>query len=82
MKGALAAVSSVAPSDQGWFEYNLDCLGIASWKKGRQEGQLSGRSPYLQAVHAVADEALIGQIVPVQMDQTRTNSLTGTVIAS
>jgi tRNA-2-methylthio-N6-dimethylallyladenosine synthase len=38
-----------------------------------------GRSPYLQAVHAKADFALIGRVVEVAIEAVRANSLAGTV---
>ena len=46
-------------------------------KKGRYPGQLLGRSPYLQAVHATAPDRLIGQIVPVRIEDAARMSLAG-----
>ncbi|MBX7199294.1 MAG: tRNA (N6-isopentenyl adenosine(37)-C2)-methylthiotransferase MiaB [Rhodospirillaceae bacterium] len=46
---------------------------------GRNPGQLVGKSPYLQAVHVMADPSLIGQIVPVHITTLETNSLGGTL---
>ena len=46
-------------------------------KKGRYPGQLIGRSPYLQAVHATAPDRLIGQIVPVRIEDAARMSLAG-----
>jgi tRNA-2-methylthio-N6-dimethylallyladenosine synthase len=48
-------------------------------KPGRHPGQVLGRSPYLQAVHAEGPETLIGQIVPVKITASSMNSLTGEV---
>jgi tRNA-2-methylthio-N6-dimethylallyladenosine synthase len=48
-------------------------------KPGRHEGQLVGRSPYLQPVHADAAPDLIGKILPVQIVGVRSNSLTGAI---
>jgi tRNA-2-methylthio-N6-dimethylallyladenosine synthase len=48
-------------------------------KPGRHPGQLVGRSPYLQAVHAVAPDRLIGGIVPVRIAALGANSLAGEV---
>ena len=48
-------------------------------RAGRHPGQLVGRSPYLQAVHAQADSSFIGQVVEVEIDRLSTNSLSGTV---
>jgi tRNA-2-methylthio-N6-dimethylallyladenosine synthase len=48
-------------------------------RKGRHAGQILGRSPYLQAVHAEGPERLIGQIVPVRIAGAGSNSLAGAV---
>jgi tRNA-2-methylthio-N6-dimethylallyladenosine synthase len=42
---------------------------------GRNPGQLSGRSPYLQPVHVTADPSLIGSIVPLEIVSLDSNSL-------
>ncbi len=44
---------------------------------GREDGQLFGRSPYLQGTHFDGSESLIGQIVPVLITGAGKNSLTG-----
>jgi tRNA-2-methylthio-N6-dimethylallyladenosine synthase len=48
-------------------------------RPGRYQGQIVGRSPYLQAVHAEAPERLLGQIVPVRISGAGSNSLAGSV---
>jgi tRNA-2-methylthio-N6-dimethylallyladenosine synthase len=48
-------------------------------KPGRHRGQLVGRSPYLQAVHAEASDALIGAALPVKVTRVLPNSLAGTL---
>jgi tRNA-2-methylthio-N6-dimethylallyladenosine synthase len=48
-------------------------------KPGRHEGQLVGRSPYLQPVHADAPPDRIGAILPVRIVGVRSNSLTGVI---
>ena len=48
---------------------------------GKRAGQLAGRSPYMQAVHAEADAALLGAIHPVQIVAGHANSLSGRVLA-
>ncbi|MGH6980539.1 MAG: tRNA (N6-isopentenyl adenosine(37)-C2)-methylthiotransferase MiaB [Stellaceae bacterium] len=45
-------------------------------KHGRHPGQLVGRSPYLQPVHADAPDGLIGMVAPVRVTGLRANSLT------
>jgi tRNA-2-methylthio-N6-dimethylallyladenosine synthase len=49
-------------------------------KHGRHPGQLVGRSPYLQAVHAAAPERLIGTLAPVRLVGVERNSLAGEVM--
>jgi tRNA-2-methylthio-N6-dimethylallyladenosine synthase len=56
-------------------------LPILFEKQGRHPGQLVGRSPYLQAVHAAAPEAMIGRVVPVRIVAPATNSLAGELAA-
>jgi tRNA-2-methylthio-N6-dimethylallyladenosine synthase len=52
-------------------------LPVLFEKPGRHPGQLVGRSPYLQAVHADAPDRLIGRIVPVRIESASRMSLTG-----
>jgi len=47
---------------------------------GRQPGQIGGRTPWLQPVHALGPESLIGRIVPVFIAEARPSSLHGTLI--
>jgi tRNA-2-methylthio-N6-dimethylallyladenosine synthase len=46
-------------------------------KEGRHPGQLAGRSPWLQAVHAAAPPELLGRVVPVRIASAGRNSLAG-----
>ena len=46
-------------------------------KKGRQDGQLIGKSDYLHAVHCEAPDAMIGTVQRVAISKSMTNSLTG-----
>ena len=61
--------------------FNEGCVGktfdILFEKEGRKPGQLVGRSPYLQAVHAMAEPSLIGEIAPVTITGIGTNTLFG-----
>jgi len=52
-------------------------LPVLFEKTGRHDGQLIGRSPYLQAVYATAPDRLIGEIVPVRIESSARNSLAG-----
>jgi tRNA-2-methylthio-N6-dimethylallyladenosine synthase len=63
--------------------FNRSCVGrtlpVLLEKPGRHEGQLVGRSPYLQAVHAQAPLGHIGEIVPVMITAAEANSLAGRI---
>jgi len=48
-------------------------------RPGRHAGQLVGRSPYLQAVHAEAAPELAGRIVPVRITSATQVSLGGVI---
>ena len=48
--------------------------------KGRHNGQLTGRTPYMQNLYAKADKSLINKIVSVKVTGASTNSLEGEVI--
>jgi tRNA-2-methylthio-N6-dimethylallyladenosine synthase len=52
-------------------------LPVLFEKAGRHPGQVVGRSPYLQAVHAEGPESLIGTIVPVRIESAAKMSLAG-----
>lgn len=60
-------------------DFNTNCIGrrfpILLERLGRQDGQLVGRSPYMQPVHVEAPESLIGQIVDLEISSARPNSL-------
>ena len=49
-------------------------------KKGREAGQLIGKSEYLHAVYAEAPEALLGQVAKVRVIEDSPNSLKGELI--
>jgi tRNA-2-methylthio-N6-dimethylallyladenosine synthase len=54
-------------------------LEVLFERQGRKQGQVAGRSPYLQAVHGEGPEALIGKIVEVDIVSVGPNSLTGVI---
>ena len=47
---------------------------------GRKPGQLVGRSPYLQPVHAAASDDLVGQLADVEITGVGPNSLEGDIM--
>jgi len=56
-------------------------LPVLFEKAGRLEGQLHGRSPYLQSVHVEAPAAMIGQIGEVLIKSATRNALTGRFVS-
>jgi tRNA-2-methylthio-N6-dimethylallyladenosine synthase len=65
-------------------KFNADKVGqtmsVLFEKAGRHEGQLVGKSPYLQSVFATGNERLIGQVVDVEITQLMTYSLGGEIV--
>ncbi|MFQ5958040.1 MAG: tRNA (N6-isopentenyl adenosine(37)-C2)-methylthiotransferase MiaB [Alphaproteobacteria bacterium] len=57
-------------------------LPVLFERAGRHEYQLVGRSPYMQAVHADAPEAALGEVVDVRIADCHANSLAGVVAAA
>ena len=54
-------------------------LPVLFEREGRHRGQLWGRTPYLQAVHAAAASSALGRIVEVEIEGLSANSLAGRV---
>jgi tRNA-2-methylthio-N6-dimethylallyladenosine synthase len=52
-------------------------LPVLFEKPGRHEGQLIGRSPYLQSVHVSAPQSMLGSIAPVKIKGVTPNALAG-----
>ena len=55
-------------------------FGVIFDKPGRHEGQLIGRSPYMQAVHAHAAPERIGRMAEVEIVDVGPNSLKGRLV--
>ena len=49
-------------------------------KPGRKQGQLVGKSPWLQSVHVYADGARIGDMIEVDIVSAGPNSLAGEIV--
>jgi tRNA-2-methylthio-N6-dimethylallyladenosine synthase len=75
----LARLQALLEAQQGAFNAAQAgrTLEVLFEKTGRHAGQLIGRSPYLQAVHAAAPDRLIGRIVAVRIEAAARNSLAG-----
>lgn len=56
-----------------------ETLPVLFERKGRHQGQLVGRSPYLQLVHADASDDMIGKIVPVAVKSASQLTLSGVI---
>lgn len=65
-------------------EFNKNMIGqrtrILLEKSGRHDGQLVGKSPYLQSVHVTADSKFLGTCVDVLITNASQNSLTGELL--
>jgi tRNA-2-methylthio-N6-dimethylallyladenosine synthase len=79
MEERLARLQALLAEQQRAFnaEQEGKVLPVLFDKPGRHPGQILGRSPYLQAVHADGPQTLIGKIVPVRIRSAAMNSLTG-----
>jgi tRNA-2-methylthio-N6-dimethylallyladenosine synthase len=69
--------------DRHQATFNRGCLGrtfpVLFERPGRYQGQLVGRSPYLQPVQVEAPVSLIGEVAAVTMTEVASNSLFGTL---
>ncbi len=63
--------------------FNQSCVGrrlsLLLERPGKEDGQLIGRSPYMQSVHVMAPQHRIGQIVDVDITAAGPNSLKGEI---
>ncbi len=75
----LACLQALLSEQQAAFQEA--CVGrtlpVLVEKPGRHPGQMSGRSPYLQAVHFDGGADLVGRIVDVTITAAGQNSLSG-----
>ena len=78
----LARLNDLVTAQMRGFAH--DCVGrtldVLLEKPGRMPGQLGGRSPYLQAVHLVAPQCLIGTVQPVLITAAGNNSIEGKIV--
>lgn len=62
-------------------KFNVSCIGqtmpVLFETKGRHAGQLTGRTPYMQNLHAALGKEYLNQIVNVKITEATTNSLSG-----
>ena len=80
----LAALQALLDSQQRAF--NERCAGrtlpVLFEREGKRAGQLIGRSPYMQAVHAQAPSTLLGAIAEIRIVAGHANSLAGERLAA
>ncbi len=66
--------------------FNRACLGrsfdVLLERPGRRDGQLIGRSPYMQSVFVEAPAAMLNTVRRLRITDTHPNSLAGTLIES
>lgn len=75
----LQAVQQLLNAQQVAFNQSLvgRTIGVLFDRVGKLEGQLLGRSPFMQSVHAFAPAHLMGRIVDVRIHGAHANSLAG-----
>ncbi len=80
----LARLQARLEMDQAIFNASRvgDEMDVLFEKPGREPGQLTGRSPWLQAVHAQAGPELLGRIARVRVEQAMRNSLGGALLGA
>ncbi len=75
----LAALQALLAEQQQSFNRAFEgrTTPVLLERPGRHAGQLIGRSPHMQAVHALAPASCLGRIVPVRIDRAHAVSLSG-----
>ncbi len=78
----LTALQSLIAQQQKAF--NTACIGkalpVLLTGRGRHEGQMVGRSPYLQPIHLDAPETSQGMIVMAEIEASISNSLSASIV--
>ena len=66
--------------------FNAGCVGrtaqVLFTNPGRHQGQIAGRTPWLQPIHVLGDASLIGRELPVAITAAHSNSLSGVLAHS
>jgi len=77
----LARLQTLLSAQQAAFNRSMvgRTLDVLWEAPGKKQGQVSGRSPYLQAVHAEGELALLGRITAVEIVSAGQNSLHGVI---
>eukprot|EP01013_Petalomonas_cantuscygni_P000176 TRINITY_DN10136_c1_g1_i2.p1 TRINITY_DN10136_c1_g1~~TRINITY_DN10136_c1_g1_i2.p1 ORF type:complete len:446 (+),score=54.48 TRINITY_DN10136_c1_g1_i2:4213-5550(+) len=65
------------------YAFNQDTVGrvtdVLLEREGKLEGQLIGKTPWLQSVHLISPELRIGDMVDIEITRAGPNSLTGQI---
>ena len=79
----LASLQQLLDAQQ--MAFNKGCEGqemnILVEKIGGREGQMTGRSPFMQSVYFEGVDDLLGQILPMKITQARQNSLAAEILS-
>ena len=75
----LEALQQVINAQQFAFNKQTEgrTLDVLVERAGGRDGQMAGRSPYMQAVNLTGDESMIGRILPCRITEARQNSVIG-----
>lgn len=72
--------------DEQQSEFNARSLGatvpVLFERRGRQPGEFVGRTPYLQLVHAMSGDDLVGRMATISVTEARRVSLSGVIAAA
>lgn len=77
--GRLEALQQLINAQQLAFNKQTEgrTLDVLVERKGGRDGQMAGRSPYMQAVNLEAGEDLVGSIISCRVTEARQNSVVG-----
>jgi tRNA-2-methylthio-N6-dimethylallyladenosine synthase len=68
------------------MDFNRSAIGkimpVLFDRKGNKEGQLLGKTPWMQSVYVAASERLYGQTVDVRIDDAFQNGMSGTIVTA
>ncbi len=75
----LARLQEMLTDHQMAFQQSMvgKTLPVLVEKQGREAGQMVGKSPYLHAVHFLAEPTAVGKVVQVRVEGSERNSLSG-----
>ncbi len=80
----LASLQQLLDAQQ--MAFNKQCekseMSVLVERKGGRDGQMTGRSPFMQSVYFEGREDQIGQILPMRITEGRQNSLAAEIIAA